>query len=271
MQAAGGEAKAFWGGLSRDRKGRGLSGVEYLVSDARGGLRSAVARHFQGSAQQRCRVHFKRERMRKVSYKRAAELMRDAAAVFAPGDRAECLRRAGEAADKWRASCPAVAAVFEGGVGDCLTVLSVPGRRVFQISRFISRRALSFRSWRTSAINAPSPAGARPGSADSFITQPRTQLGSTPRRLASAGIVYPCSLTSLNADTLNSRVNLRRAMCAPSDSPWAVFCRAHRSWGSPVRSLGPALAGRRSQPHWMTPVRSPPGRSRRLPGRRVRR
>ncbi len=89
------EAEAFWGGLFRDLKDRGLGGVEYVVSDAHGGIRAAMARHFQGSAWQRCRVHFKRELMRKVSYKRAAELMRDAAAVFAPGDRAECLRGAG--------------------------------------------------------------------------------------------------------------------------------------------------------------------------------
>ena len=121
-----GEAEAFWGQLFRDLKDRGVSGVELVVSDAHAGIRAAVARHFQGSAWQRCRVHFKRELMRKVSYKRAAELMKDAAAVFAPGDRAECLRRAGEAADKWRAAAPAVAAMFEGGLADCLTVLSVP-------------------------------------------------------------------------------------------------------------------------------------------------
>ncbi len=120
------EAEAFWGGLFRDLKDRGLGGVEYVVSDAHGGIRSAMARHFQGSAWQRCRVHFKRELMRKVSHRRAAELMKDAAAVFAPDDRAECLRRAGETAGKWRSACPAVAAMFEGGAGDCLTVLSMP-------------------------------------------------------------------------------------------------------------------------------------------------
>lgn len=120
------EAEAFWGELFRDLKGRGLGGVEYVVSDAHGGIRAAVARHFQGAAWQRCRVHFKRELMRKVSHKRAAELMRDAATVFAPGDRQECLMRAGEMAAKWRSAYPAVAAMFEDGAADCLTVLSMP-------------------------------------------------------------------------------------------------------------------------------------------------
>ncbi len=55
------EAEAFWGGLFRDLKDRGLAGVEYVVSDAHGGIRAAMARHFRGAAWQRCRVHFKRE------------------------------------------------------------------------------------------------------------------------------------------------------------------------------------------------------------------
>jgi transposase-like protein len=128
------EAEAFWGKLFRDLKDRGLGGVERLVSDAHGGVRAAMARHFQGAAWQRCRVHFKRELMRpfdvaqgEVSHKRAKELMKDAAAaVFAPDDRKECLQRAGEMADKWRSAYPPVAAMFEDGAGDCLTVLSMP-------------------------------------------------------------------------------------------------------------------------------------------------
>ena len=120
------EAEAFWGGLFRDLKDRGLSGVAYVVSDAHGGIRAAMGRHFQGASWQRCRVHFKRELVRKVSHKRAAERMKDAAAVFAPEDRGECLLRAGEMAEKWRAAYPAVAAMFEAGAGDCLTVLSMP-------------------------------------------------------------------------------------------------------------------------------------------------
>jgi transposase-like protein len=121
------ESEQHWGEAFRSLKDRGLEGVTLVVSDAHRGIRAAVARHFQGAAWQRCRVHFKREAMRKVSYKRAGELMKDLAAVFAPWERTECLRRGEEVAAKWHAACPAVAAMIREGLEDCLAVLSFPG------------------------------------------------------------------------------------------------------------------------------------------------
>jgi putative transposase len=98
----------------RSLKDRGLAGVTLVVSDAHRGIRAAVARHFQGAAWQRCRVHYKREMGRKVSYKRLKELNRDLAAVFAGDGKAECLRRGEEMAARWERACPAVAAMLRG-------------------------------------------------------------------------------------------------------------------------------------------------------------
>ena len=120
------ESEATWGELFRSLKDRGLAGVNLVVSDAHAGIRAALKRHFQGAAWQRCRVHFKRELGRKVSYKVLKELMRDAAAAFAPGERAECLRRAAEMAAKWQPRYPAVAAMLREGFEDCLAVLAFP-------------------------------------------------------------------------------------------------------------------------------------------------
>ena len=125
-RVADSESEQSWGGLFRDLKDRGMSGVRLVVSDAHAGIRAALARHFQGVAWQRCQVHFKRELCAKVSYKRSRELIKDVLAVFAGGDRAECLRRGEEMACKWEASCPAVAAMLRAGLEDCLTVLSFP-------------------------------------------------------------------------------------------------------------------------------------------------
>jgi transposase-like protein len=122
------ESEQCWGEVFRSLKDRGLRGVELVVSDAHAGIRAALARHFQGASWQRCRVHFKRELMRHVGYRAAKELMKDVASVFAPWDQAECLRRGEEAAAKWAARCPAVASMLRDGLGDCLTVLSFPGR-----------------------------------------------------------------------------------------------------------------------------------------------
>ena len=97
-----------------------------MTSDAHAGIRAALRRHFQGAAWQRCRVHFKRELGRKVSYKVMKELMGDIAAAFAPAERGQCLRRAEEAAEKWQGRYAAVALMFREDFEDCLAVLDMP-------------------------------------------------------------------------------------------------------------------------------------------------
>lgn len=124
-RVADSESEQSWGEVFRSLKDRGLGSVKLVVSDAHRGIRSAIARHLQGAAWQRCRVHYKREMGRKVSYKKLGELNRDLAAVFLPEDKAECLARAQEMAAKWQTSCPAVAAML-GDIEDCLTVQSFP-------------------------------------------------------------------------------------------------------------------------------------------------
>lgn len=123
------ESEQCWSEVFRQLKGRGLAGVELVVSDAHKGIRAALARHFQGTAWQRCRVHFKREMGRKVSYKAMKELMADLASVFAAWERQECLRRGQEMAAKWEKRCPAVSAMLTEGLEDTLAALSLPEHR----------------------------------------------------------------------------------------------------------------------------------------------
>jgi transposase-like protein len=120
------ESEDTWGELFRSLKDRGLGGLLLVTSDAHSGIRSAMTRHFQGVAWQRCRVHFKRELGKKVSYKVQKELMKDIAAVFAPEESAECLRRGEEMACNWERRYPKVAAMLRDGLESCLTVLTLP-------------------------------------------------------------------------------------------------------------------------------------------------
>lgn len=120
------ESEATWGELFRQLKDRGFKGLRLLTSDAHGGILAAMQRHFQGVAWQRCRVHFKRELGKKVSYKVLKELMADLAVVFGPDDRVECLRRRDEMAEKWEGRYPAVAKMLRDGLEDCLAVLDFP-------------------------------------------------------------------------------------------------------------------------------------------------
>ena len=120
------ESEATWGDLFRALKDRGLTGLRLVTSDAHKGILAAMGRHFQGVSWQRCRVHFKRELGKKVSYKVQKELMADLVVVFAPSEREECLRRGEEMACKWESRYPSVAEMLREGLEDCLTVLSFP-------------------------------------------------------------------------------------------------------------------------------------------------
>ena len=50
----------FWRAFLTSLKDRGLSGVQLVISDQHAGLVAALKRSFQGTAHQRCRVHFAR-------------------------------------------------------------------------------------------------------------------------------------------------------------------------------------------------------------------
>jgi transposase-like protein len=120
------ESEQTWGDMFGQLKDRGLEGLKLVTSDAHKGIIAAMDRHFQGVAWQRCRVHFKRELGKKVSYKAFKELMSDLAMVFEPEDRIECLHRRDEMADKWESRYPAVAKMLREGLEDCLAVLDFP-------------------------------------------------------------------------------------------------------------------------------------------------
>ena len=54
------ESEAFWDRFMASLRDRGLSGVRLVIADAHRGLAAAADRWFQGTARQRCRVHFVR-------------------------------------------------------------------------------------------------------------------------------------------------------------------------------------------------------------------
>lgn len=122
------ESEQTWGEVFRSLKDRGLRGIEAIVSDAHRGIRAAIQRHFQGVRWQRCRVHYKREMGRKVSYKKLKELNHDLSTVFAGEGKTEILRRGEEMAVKWEKSAPAVSAMLREGLEDCLTAEDFPER-----------------------------------------------------------------------------------------------------------------------------------------------
>lgn len=123
------ESEETWRGVFAALKRRGLNGVEVLVSDAHKGIRAAAERELIGVAWQRCRVHFMREQLRKVSYKHRNQLAKDIQAAFGYETRELCMQAAHEVAEQWRARAPRVARGIEEGFESCLTVQELPSNR----------------------------------------------------------------------------------------------------------------------------------------------
>ena len=77
VEVADTESAATYEALFRRLKARGLHGVTLVTSDDHAGLRSAIARHFQGTGWQRCQVHFARNLLGRVGRTHRARLGAD--------------------------------------------------------------------------------------------------------------------------------------------------------------------------------------------------
>jgi putative transposase len=121
------ESEATYQELFRSLKRRGLSGVRLVVSDDHEGLKSAIARHFQGASHQRCQVHYARNLLGMVGHARRKELGTDLRAIFAAPERKQALAIAASAAEKWRKKGnEKVACHLEEHIEECLSCLAFP-------------------------------------------------------------------------------------------------------------------------------------------------
>jgi putative transposase len=126
VEVADTESEATYQELFRSLKGRGLSGVELVVSDDHGGLKAAIARNFQGSSYPRCQVHYSRNLLGMVAHARRKELAEGLRGVFAAPSKEVALRLASELAARWRGGHPRVAEHLEEHIEECLSCLAFP-------------------------------------------------------------------------------------------------------------------------------------------------
>jgi len=78
------EDAAFWTQFLRSLRERGLSGVQLAISDHHLGLKSAIAAVFVGASWQRCRVHFVRNVLTRVTKGQAPMVAAAIRTIFAP-------------------------------------------------------------------------------------------------------------------------------------------------------------------------------------------
>jgi putative transposase len=101
--------------------------VQLVVSDEHEGLKSAIARPFQGASHQRCQVHYARNLLSMVSHAKRKELGADLRAIFAAPESEQTLQIASSVAEKWRKNDnEKVAEHIEEHIEECLACLAFP-------------------------------------------------------------------------------------------------------------------------------------------------
>ena len=128
------ETEAFWAEFLRSLRDRGLAvtseaspaGVQLVISDAHRGLTNAIATVLPGAAWQRCRVHFMRNVLAKVTRGNAEMVAATIRTIFAqPG--AKAVREQVDAvADMLAGRFPAVADMLLGAKADITAFADFP-------------------------------------------------------------------------------------------------------------------------------------------------
>jgi transposase-like protein len=127
------EDGAFWLGFLRGLVARGLAGVQLVISDAHGGLKSAIASVLQGASWQRCRVHFVRNVMALVPKSAAEMVAATIRTVFAQPDPEGARETWRRVADSLRGRFPRAAALLDEAEDEVLAYLAFPREHWRQI------------------------------------------------------------------------------------------------------------------------------------------
>ncbi|WP_432489680.1 IS256 family transposase [Kineococcus sp. SYSU DK018] len=107
------ETLDFWKQFLTSLRDRGLHGVQLVISDQHRGLVSAIEQTMAGTSWQRCRVHFMRNVLAKVSKSQSEAVAAMVRTVFAQPTPALITEQVRVVADALRPTFPAVAAMLD--------------------------------------------------------------------------------------------------------------------------------------------------------------
>lgn len=120
------ENEQVWSEVFHRLKSRGLSDVQYVVSDDHQGLVKALKREFQGAAWQRCQVHFMRNFMSKFSRKDTKAYILKLKDIFAAPDIKQARERKNRLVKELEPIKPHIADWLDEDIESCFTVYSLP-------------------------------------------------------------------------------------------------------------------------------------------------
>jgi putative transposase len=127
LEVAGSEKGSAYASLLRGLIDRGLGGVRLVISDDHEGIKAAVASELPGAEWQRCAVHFERNVLSHVPSSSMAEVAQDLKVLFKVRRAKSAKALAEEFVELYGGHFPKAVAVFEAGIEEALTHLSLPG------------------------------------------------------------------------------------------------------------------------------------------------
>jgi putative transposase len=120
------ETQAFWTEFLRSLRDRGLDGVQLVISDSHRGLTNAIGAVLQGAAWQRCRVHFMRNALAKVTKQHTELVAATIRTIFAQPKPDEVRTHVDVVADMLRGQFPAVAELLQEAKEDLTAFADFP-------------------------------------------------------------------------------------------------------------------------------------------------
>ena len=120
------EDEAFWSEFFRSLRSRGLSGVRLVISDHHLGLKNAIAKVFVGAAWQRCRVHFMRNVLAKVTRANGEMVAAAVRTIFAQPDAAAVAEQFDRVTTRLDSQFPDVAGAMRATREDLLAFSAFP-------------------------------------------------------------------------------------------------------------------------------------------------
>jgi len=120
------ESEATWDDMFTWLKERGLSGVDFVVSDAHTGMLKAIGRRFQGVMWQRCQVHLTRNVLGRTPRHLRGVMAKGLKRIFRADAAAQARAAFGELVENLAGKAARAVEVLEDGLEDSLTVLALP-------------------------------------------------------------------------------------------------------------------------------------------------
>ena len=126
LQVGDSESERSWMDFFRWLKGRGLSGVDLVVSDNHGGLTAAIRVQFQGATWQRCQMHLSANISSAAPKVVQEELHARVRALFEAPDLETARMLLDRIIADFTSQAPTAVAILERGFDDATAVLALP-------------------------------------------------------------------------------------------------------------------------------------------------